>query len=269
MSRSKMTARRRKGKNVKNNRRAGYKLSNNYTTVQKPRFTGLDPHMMITLKYSAVFRPTILTTVALNQIMNLNSVFDPDRTGTGHQPYLFDYMATNYNRYRVLKTRWKISFGSGVVTYNWVVLPTNGLLATAITTQATFEQACELPFAKDGVQSNGAPASKCSGSISLNLLNGCRVVEYLADDRFESQVASSPTELMVLNVAILNSDTVSIIPVYKIDVFYEVDFHDPIIQAQSLSPMQQHLVKELKSTKLSDYEILKIHDVLVANAINK
>lgn len=35
------------------------------------------------------------------QMYNLNSVYDPDATGAGHQPYGFDQMATLYQRYKV------------------------------------------------------------------------------------------------------------------------------------------------------------------------
>ncbi len=34
-------------------------------------------------------------------VWNLNSLFDPDQTGGGHQPYGFDQMAAIYARYRV------------------------------------------------------------------------------------------------------------------------------------------------------------------------
>ena len=35
------------------------------------------------------------------QYMRMNSLFDPDQTGTGHQPYYFDQFAALYNRYTV------------------------------------------------------------------------------------------------------------------------------------------------------------------------
>ena len=39
------------------------------------------------------------------QYMRMNSLFDPDQTGTGHQPYYFDQFAALYNRYTVLGSK--------------------------------------------------------------------------------------------------------------------------------------------------------------------
>lgn len=35
------------------------------------------------------------------QVWNLNSLYDPDSTGAGHQPYGYDALAVAYNRYKV------------------------------------------------------------------------------------------------------------------------------------------------------------------------
>lgn len=241
-----MTARPRKGKK----RTANYRLASNrsYTTVQGSRFTGLDPHLFVTLKYYSTHNTGTLTTgTASNQIYNLNSVFDPDRTGAGHQPYLFDYFATAYNRYRVRKVRWKIEFAGSTGTTFGLVLPSNGLIQTAITTTATFEQASELPFARSHLLSIQTPHVVVSGGISLNVLNGTSQVEYLADDRFEAQVSASPSEIMVLNLGILNGSASSIIQVFSVTLEYFVDFHDPIIQTQSFSRDRQAVIRYLKS----------------------
>lgn len=57
-------------------------------------------------KTSLHYRETILlsSTALLPTAFNnfsMNSLFDPNRTGTGHQPYGFDQMTTFYNRYYV------------------------------------------------------------------------------------------------------------------------------------------------------------------------
>ena len=40
----------------------------------------------------------------------MNSLFDPDQTGTGHQPYYFDQFAALYNRYTVLGSKLTAEF---------------------------------------------------------------------------------------------------------------------------------------------------------------
>lgn len=45
-------------------------------------------------------------------VMSQNSCYDPDVTGTGHQPRGFDQLAALYNRYVVHKSRCTVAFGN-------------------------------------------------------------------------------------------------------------------------------------------------------------
>jgi len=64
-----------------------------------------------TMKYSQTF---LLSDVSPGWTFNLNSIFDPDRTGTGHQPYGHDTFQTLYNRYRVKDRDWETSLNKNV-----------------------------------------------------------------------------------------------------------------------------------------------------------
>ena len=44
----------------------------------------------------------------VDQVMKLNSLYDPDFTGGGHQPYLYDTMTATYANYRVYAASVKI-----------------------------------------------------------------------------------------------------------------------------------------------------------------
>ena len=44
------------------------------------------------------------------QSFRTSSLYDPDRTGTGHQPLFYDEMSTIYNQYRVLGAKCTIRF---------------------------------------------------------------------------------------------------------------------------------------------------------------
>ncbi len=211
-----------------------YQLVNNrgYTSVANPRWGFLNPHMYVTLNYIYEATFTIATVTGTQQVMNLNSLFDPDRTGTGHQPYGYDQLAALYNRYRVLKSKWEVTFGSTTVTYYAVLLPSNGTL-TAISNATTFEAAAEAPLAKSTLVGANAESVIYRGGIALNELNGVTTTEYLADDRFEAQIGSSPAELIVLTAGWYNSSGSTITVAAMIKLSFEVDFHDPVVQAQS------------------------------------
>lgn len=232
-----MNRKRNKGKgnnNGKKSKNRGYGLPNNgYTGLNRPRFSFLDPHMYVTLKYSQNITLTNLTTVASNQVFRLNSIFDPDFTGGGHQPYGFDQLAALYNRYRVLKTHWKVQWGGANNTIPVLVTPTNGALPVAITTGATFEAASEVPFASVRMLSSGGPTIICSGTMPLNVLGGVSVREFVADDRFEATTSANPAEVVLLNVASFNPNAVTSVVYFVITLEYYVDLHDPILVAQS------------------------------------
>lgn len=229
-------------KNKKNNNRRrrpsrlqGYGLTQmgKYTGFDKPSINFLDPHRYVSLKYTDIFFVTVTTATAASQIFNLNSLFDPDRTGTGHQPYGFDQLAALYNRYRVLKCRWKIEFAAATASYNIVVVPVNGLLASSLTTLAGFTAAAESPRSKVGLIGAGGTSVIITGGLSINALNGVTLTEYLADDRFEAQVGTSPAEVITLYVGLYNPNAASVISNYSVELTYEVDMHDIIAVAQS------------------------------------
>lgn len=73
-------------------------------TVRLP-LGNLPPCMVVPHRYCAQLIVTIPATSFNYQQFRLNSLFDPDLTGAGHQPYLRDTMAALYNVYCVYGTR--------------------------------------------------------------------------------------------------------------------------------------------------------------------
>lgn len=204
-----------------------------YSSKEKISYTFLDPHKYIAAKYVQVFSQSIATNVGINQVMNLNSCFDPDRSGVGHQPYGWDQIAALYNRYRVLKCKWKVSFGASSDTYRWVIVPINGLLNASITNATTYEAACENPRAISGFQCFGAGEIVKRGTTALNNLNGVTRTEYLADDRYESLTTASPSEVMTLTIGLQNQTAATLIIPFTVEMIFETDLHDPLPLAQS------------------------------------
>ncbi len=219
----------------RNNKNRNYRLKGGgYSAFDKPSITFIDPHRYCTLKYTELISLSMATTVGNSQIMRLNSIFDPNNAVGGHQPYGYDQLAALYNRYRVLKTRWKITFGNQAGSYDLVVVPINGALATAITTSLSFETACEVPYAQQRVQGGGgAPTVIVNGKIDLNKLGGVKLSEYLDDDRFEAQIGANPAEVINLVIGTYNPTASTVVATFTVELWYEVDLHDPISLAGS------------------------------------
>lgn len=94
---------------------------------------------------------------------NLNSVYDPDRSSTGHQPYGYDQLSALYNRYRVISCNWRINVASDSVV-RAVAMATNDF-----TGFAGVSDMVERPRAKYIVQQPGAPSQVLTGSVSIPL----------------------------------------------------------------------------------------------------
>lgn len=73
-------------------------------TVRLP-LGSLPPCMIVPHRYAAQLIVPVGASTFTPQQYRLNSVFDPDLTGAGHQPYLRDTMAGLYNVYCVYGTR--------------------------------------------------------------------------------------------------------------------------------------------------------------------
>lgn len=161
--------------------------------------------------------------------MNLNSIYDPNRTGVGHQPYGFDQLATLYNRYRVISCGWRITAPSSTGTVQLGTLPANEAL-----TILQFSELKENPRAKYVIQHVGGNVQTVSGKVYIPSLVGRTKQQYLADDRYQATVTSDPAELAVLNIFAANNGGVGINgQVMNVLMEYTVEFFDIKPLAQS------------------------------------
>ena len=167
---------------------------------------------------------------------NLNSIFDPNRTGTGHQPYGHDTLQTIYNRYRVISCSYKICISrldANTEPLQLTTLPANEEVSISLGAEAR-----ESPRAKYIVQGgNGSPIRMLTGTVNIASLMGRNKAQYMADDRFQAQYGSNPGELAILNVfsSLLNDGQVATERALKgsIELVYTVESFDAKQLAQS------------------------------------
>ncbi len=68
----------------------------------------LKPKLMVKLRYVDTITIDPGAAAIGIHVFRANSIFDPDLTGTGHQPLLHDTYATLYDRYRVVSSKIKV-----------------------------------------------------------------------------------------------------------------------------------------------------------------
>lgn len=179
------------------------------------------PQRFITkMKYSEV----VTTGVNGEYHMSLNSIFDPNTTGGGHQPYGFDQLAILYNRYRVISCGYRLNLAVGSSTVPVVV---TALPANTPITALTSSEIRENPRAKYITQNPGAAAITLSGKTYLPSLVGRSKAQYMADDRYQATVISSPDEVASLAIqTFIGSGNVAAGTQVQVLMEYTVEFFD-------------------------------------------
>jgi len=109
----------RKG-STKKGRKTPYKRRTYDGVIKAPRSISLSSWSQpfrTTLKYSDVqVQATTVGAGFVTHVLQPNSVYDPDVTGTGHQPLRFDQLAAMFNQYRVRSARIRAVYSVGDVS---------------------------------------------------------------------------------------------------------------------------------------------------------
>lgn len=166
------------------------------------------------LKYA----DSLLTNASGQTVVNLNSLFDPDRTGIGHQPYAYDNLALLYNRYRVISCGWRANVCLGATSPPIVIasMPSND----ASILWGSMGEMLENPRSKYITQNPGAPSVYLTGKSYLPALMGRTKAQYMADDNYQAIVTTSPNELGLLYLQVFDN-TGTPLPSIRINVVLE------------------------------------------------
>lgn len=171
------------------------------------------------MKYSDVF--TLSSTNGWSYYMNLNSIFDPNRTGVGHQPYGYDQLAPLYNRYRVIATSYNVTGYSGGSVIRFGCLPLNETISFT-----SMSYICENPRAKWTLQIPNGDLKMVSGKVYIPSLVGRNKAQYMADDRYQAQINADPGELALLGIFGSANDDMTTTITCQITMEYTVEFFD-------------------------------------------
>lgn len=160
--------------------------------------------------------------------MNLNSLFDPNRTGVGHQPYGYDQLSALYNRYRVISCKYVINAYSGTNAIRYGCIASNDVPPIN-----SMSELVENPRVQFRVQFPGGSSTRITGNVYLPSLMGRTKAEYMADDRYQSPVGSSPAELALLTIIGADITDASTNVLCTVTMEYTVEWFDIIPLEQS------------------------------------
>ncbi len=132
-------------------------------------------------------------------VFSCGGLYDPDITGTGHQPLGFDQMMAFYNHYVVTHARIEVQgFITGVANVAYVagtgriaVCPTAS--STPLTSAAQF---WEHPYSEAGVagRASGVKGDLVKCSIDIPKWFGVSTSQFIADDTHRGTASANPSE---------------------------------------------------------------------------
>lgn len=155
---------------------------------------------------------------------NLNSIFDPNRTGTGHQPMGYDQWANFYGRYRVIRVRVQVAF----VNANTAVPIQCTISATNSTTALTLLSGSEQPYSATTLLSTraGMDTATLTRTYNLHDIVGKTPLEYQGSDLDQAQIGASPGELAILHVNVASIDGSNITYQVVVRLYFTVELFD-------------------------------------------
>jgi len=172
------------------------------------------------------------------QVMTLNNVYDPNQSGTGHQPYGFDQLANFFGYYIVHRTRWRLLAttigGTAEVCLAYQVYPAvSGVTIAGHSTDAATEKAAvtTLPVGSSGV----VRSRMAEGVSEPHRILGITKQQYLDNlDQYGAAVTAGPTVGAYLEIGVGSysgaaSETLAV----QVVLDFDVEFYSPKTLPQS------------------------------------
>jgi len=178
---------------------SGPKNNNQLSSIVEPWMPFTPPKRRVWLRYSTHFGLTLTAGAVQTWVFRANDLFDPDFTGSGHQPMGFDQIMNFYNHFCVVKSRLVCTFRNNTAT-----APTVCIRQDASSTPITVVDRI-IEIGGNVMATLGA-----SGTIGANMtlelkldvarLQGLTLQNILADPTLRGDSATSPTEVTYFHV---------------------------------------------------------------------
>lgn len=168
--------------------------------------TGLGTLKTVTMTYVEKFNldPGALGALA-NYQFRLNSIFDPNLTGVGHQPTPHDQLEPLFENYTVLSAAYKVSIVNNDTNNSiigGVYISDRENVSTAV--DVTLEQGC-VDWKHISVAGGGNDIARFQGKVDIPALMGYTRNQYLTSPQFETLFGSNPADQAFLTVFVGDS----------------------------------------------------------------
>lgn len=145
------------------------------------------------------------------QKMNLNSLFDPNNSGGGHQPYGYDQVSPLWAKYRVNAVYVYIEFSNpdtdGTVA-GVMVQPSTGVGSLAgISADLIREQSTS--WVSSAISQSGEQLRKFKQYINISKLEGLTKAQYSGNPNYSALVSTNPSSMPTLMFGVAQDTSTS------------------------------------------------------------
>lgn len=204
-----------------------------------PRYGIIPDGEIVHLKYYETFVMDVVAGAPQIYAFRLNSLFDPNLTGVGHQPNGRDQLALLYGKYIVYKTEWRITacnnnFATDNVDHSAHVIQIayNGN-STGLTPDQMMENnsAMKVDLSPMG---SGGERKTWKGKCTLAALAGVEKDEYYSsDDIYGATMAANPNADMTLQFTGFNYGAVNQKISFEILLIYHAKVYQQLLLTSS------------------------------------
>jgi hypothetical protein len=185
------------------------------------KYGGMPDSFVTTLEYADIIHITAASPRAAYSFRG-NSCYDPDYTGTGHQPLYFDQNMTVYSKYKVTGAVFSMTL-LGQASYVYVVPLTAPMAASADSPHFL-----ELPRSKLVTCGNAyvEPSKRLTVTYTTQAILGVSDAQIAGED-YSGTDSTDPNVLWFINIMVNHADLSSNADVYaQINISYTTLFYD-------------------------------------------
>lgn len=170
-------------------------------------------------------------------VFSANGLFDPDFTGTGHQPMGFDQLMAFYKHYTVLRSRITVWFNNTESVYPVSVAiavqdTSSGLSVYPCILEAGNVVSASLSGPQNGSQTSGLP-TKLTQVVTIGRFQS--VPNPLDDDTLRGTASANPATAVYFAIYFNAGGTVTGAVDFAVELDYDAVFTEPIQPVESFS----------------------------------
>lgn len=193
------------------------------------RGIGFPDHFYTNLVYNFGGYHIQATTAVGNLLVAGNSAFDPDKTGSGHQPLYFDQLTTLYTRYRIRESQILISISQATQASLVSLTPT-----IDSTTPANLQDAEETPYNMVMINPTTVYANSLSNTMDTSTIWGVPPSTITSDDLYQALVSTDPTRIWYWKIQTTTYDGTTNMDLWlNVRVEYSIEFYGRVNPSQS------------------------------------